>query len=101
MIARAWHGEVEVEAADEYFEYLRETGIPDYQSTEGNRGLWVLRRQEGDRTHFLLITLWEDLAAIKAFAGEDYAQAVYYPEDSRYLLELEPAVTHYEVLLAE
>jgi hypothetical protein len=32
------------------------------------------------------------------YAGEDVTRARYYPEDTRYLLELEPAVTHYEVL---
>ena len=34
---------------------------------------------------------------IRAFAGDDPEQARYYPEDTEYLLELEPAVTHYEV----
>jgi len=36
--------------------------------------------------------------AIRIFAGEDVERAHYYPEDREYLLELEPTVTHYEVL---
>ena len=32
------------------------------------------------------------------FAGADYEKAVYYPEDKQFLLELDPHVTHYEVL---
>jgi len=42
--------------------------------------------------------LWESIAAIKQFAGDDYEKARYYPEDKDFLLELEPAVSHYEIL---
>ncbi len=36
--------------------------------------------------------------AIRAFAGDDIDQARYYAEDRKYLLALEPTVSHYEVL---
>jgi len=98
MIARTWHGAVPTTKADAYWDYLNLTGLPDYRATPGNKGVTVLRRTEGDVTHFLLITLWESVEAIKAFAGEDYEKAKYYPEDEAFLLEKEPNVTHYEVL---
>ncbi|MDH5829051.1 hypothetical protein QFW80_00740 [Luteimonas sp. M1R5S18] len=98
MIARTWHGRVAGAQADAYHAYLLRTGLGDYASTPGNRGVQVLRRTEGEITHFLLITLWDSLDAIRAFAGPDYERARYYPEDDDYLLEREPFVTHYEVL---
>lgn len=98
MIARTWHGRVPAAQADAYHAYLLRTGLGDYASTPGNRGVQVLRRTEGEITHFLLITLWDSLDAIRAFAGPDYERARYYPEDDDYLLEREPFVTHYEVL---
>jgi len=55
MIARTWHGMVPASRGDEYAAYLAKTGIPDYRSTPGNLGVHVLRRTEGDRTHFLLV----------------------------------------------
>jgi heme-degrading monooxygenase HmoA len=58
----------------------------------------VLRRVYDDEVEFLLITLWDSWNAIKAFAGEDYEKAVYYPEDEKFLLQLDPHVLHYEVL---
>ena len=97
MIARAWHGVVPLQKADEYTEYLNKTGVPDYQNTPGNRGVYVLCRPEGGRMHYLLLTLWDSIDAIKRFAGEDYEQARYYPEDEHFLLELEYYVTHYDV----
>ncbi|WPP49108.1 antibiotic biosynthesis monooxygenase family protein [Catalinimonas niigatensis] len=98
MIARTWHGVVPIEKGDAYYEYLLKTGLNDYQHTEGNLGLQVLRRSEGDKMHYFLITFWDSYEAIKAFAGEDYEKARYYPEDKAYLIEFEPFVTHYEVL---
>jgi heme-degrading monooxygenase HmoA len=98
MIARTWHGVVPLEKADAYYAYLLRTGVSEYQTTPGNRGVYVFRRTEGDRAHFLLTSLWDSLDAIKAFAGDDIDRARYYPEDSDFLLELEPSVTHYEVL---
>lgn len=100
MIARLWHGVVPAEKADAYLEFLQRTGLPDYRVTPGNRGVFVFRRIEGNLAHFLLTTLWESREAIRAFAGDDIERARYYPEDRTFLLEMEPRVTHYDVLVA-
>ena len=99
MIARTWHGVTDAAKSDEYLEYLNETGVPEYQATEGNLGVYVLRRIEDDKAHFLLLTLWESAEAIKKFAGAEMEKAKYYPADKKFLLELEPTVTHYEVMV--
>lgn len=98
-IARVWHGVVPEEKSDEYYRYLRRTGLSDYRSVKGNRGVFVFRQNENGRTHFLLLTLWDSCDSIRTFAGDDIHRARYYPEDADYLLELEPHVKHYEVLL--
>jgi heme-degrading monooxygenase HmoA len=100
MIARAWHGVVPESEGNAYFDYLQRTGIPDLKATVGNRGVYVLRRTVDAQAHFLLISMWESIEAIQAFAGQDVDQARYYPKDREFLLELEPTVAHYEVLLA-
>ena len=45
-----------------------------------------------------MFTFWEDEAAIRRFAGSDLLKAKYYDFDAEFLLELEPEVTHFEVL---
>ncbi|WP_114971526.1 antibiotic biosynthesis monooxygenase family protein [Rhodoferax ferrireducens] len=100
MIARTWHGRVPAKQADAYHAYLLRTGLSEYASTPGNQGVHVFRRIEGDVAHFLLLTYWDSLDAIRAFAGPDYERARYFPEDDNYLLEREPFVTHYEALSA-
>ena len=67
MIARTWHGAVPVEKADAYYAYLEKTGIADCQKTPGNLGAYVLRRSDGNTVHFLFLSLWDSLDAIRAF----------------------------------
>jgi heme-degrading monooxygenase HmoA len=99
MVARIWHGITPATKADAYLDFLNHSGVPDYQATPGNRGVYVLRRIEGDVAHFTLISLWDSLEAIKQFAGPEPKKARYYPEDKDFLLEFEPTVTHHEVFV--
>ncbi len=98
MIVRMWHGRVPTEKAAAYRAFLNARAIPDYQSVPGNLGVYILERPEGDVTHFITLTYWESMDAIRTFAGEDVEKAKYYPEDKDYLLEFEPRVVHYEVV---
>ena len=98
MIARTWHGVVPMDKGDAYFEYLKETGLRDSRATSGNNGIQILRREIGDKVHFIFITFWDSYESIRKFAGDRPERARYYPEDKDYLLDLEPLVDHYEVL---
>ncbi|MEO7431420.1 MAG: antibiotic biosynthesis monooxygenase [Dokdonella sp.] len=97
MIARIWRGITLAEKADAYIAHLHETGLRGYASTPGNRGVSVLRRLQGEHSEIVLISLWDSMEAVRAFAGEQPDRSVYYPEDENYLLEMEPLVRHYEV----
>ncbi|MGH7530761.1 MAG: antibiotic biosynthesis monooxygenase family protein [Gemmatimonadales bacterium] len=97
MIARLWHGVTRVEHYDAYWAFLHARAIPDYRATPGNVGVRLFRRRDGARAHFLTLSYWTSLEAIRAFAGAEIERAKYYPEDATYLLEFEPTVQHYEV----
>ena len=61
MIARAWHGVTAENRADEYHQYLMETGVPGLQGTPGNKGVFVLRDVHDGSAEFLLISLWDSV----------------------------------------
>jgi hypothetical protein len=86
MIARQWVGETLESDADTYGKYLDETGIKEIKATKGNHGVWLLRRLHEGRAEFIVISIWDSLA-------------VYYPEDKKFLLNLNLHVSHYEVLV--
>jgi heme-degrading monooxygenase HmoA len=98
MIARTWSGTVRRRDADAYATYIRDTGFAEYGHTPGNRGAWMLRRDDGEQTEFITLSLWESEDAIRAFAGDDIDVAVLYPEDERYLIGGESTVAHYQVV---
>ena len=100
MIARTWHGVTPAAKADDYLRLMLTVAVPDYQAIPGNRGVYVLRRIEGETAHFLLLTLWDSAEALRQFAGMEMEAAKYYDFDSAYLLELERTVTHYDVFAA-
>ncbi|UMX87677.1 hypothetical protein MJ584_11180 [Klebsiella pneumoniae] len=66
-------------------------------SIAGNRGALVRQENQGEWAHFFLATYWQDLAAVKAFAGEDYHVAVTYPDDDAFELLSDPYVFQHEV----
>ncbi|MGH9501150.1 MAG: hypothetical protein ACRD3L_18570 [Terriglobales bacterium] len=98
MIARIWRGVTRESDKDTYFTYLQGTGLKEYAAVRGNRGVWTLRRVAEGKCEFTLISLWDSMEAIKAFAGADPEIAVFYPEDDKFLIERGPRVLHYEVL---
>ena len=99
MVTRIWHGRTKKEDAEMYRHYVVETGIREYLKTEGNLDVRLLQRDEGDVTHIWTVTLWQELECIRAFAGDDINRAKYFPDDDRYLLELEPDVIHCRTFL--
>lgn len=98
MIARTWRGAVRAEDADAYLDYLEVTGLKEYRDTPGNRGVLALRRIDGARCEYLIVSLWDSMEAVKAFAGDDVETAVFYPEDDRFLVDRDLTSTHYEVV---
>jgi heme-degrading monooxygenase HmoA len=97
MIVRIWRGRTKATQADGYTEYMKQTGIDGLRRTPGNRRAMILRSDGADETEFLVVSFWDTMESILAFAGERPEEAVYYPEDDRYLLEMERTVRHYEV----
>ena len=99
MVARTWRGVVRTDDAEEYARYIAETGFAAYAATPGNRGAWMLRRDDGaGRTEFITFSLWDSYEAIRGFAGDDIEAAVLYPEDERFLIEGGDEVRHYDVV---
>jgi heme-degrading monooxygenase HmoA len=98
MIERVWRGATSAEDGEAYARYMGSTGIDALKGTPGNEGVFMLRRVDGDRAEFVVMSLWSSEETIHAFAGDDISVAVFYPEDDRYLIERELTATHYEVV---
>ena len=97
MIARWWRGWTRADEIERYVEYVTDTGVRALASTPGNLGVYILTRVGGNRAEIVVMSLWESLEHVYAFAGPDVARAVFYPEDDRFLVDRDWSVSHYDV----
>jgi heme-degrading monooxygenase HmoA len=100
MVARTWRGWTNAADIDRYAEYVRETGVEGLAETEGNLGVYVFTRSDGERAEIVVTSLWDSLDAIRAFAGDEISRAVFYPEDDEFLVDREWTCIHYDVAVA-
>jgi heme-degrading monooxygenase HmoA len=101
VIARIWKGRTLAAKADAYEKYLNASGISKLLAIPGNLGVQMLRRTDGDKVEFVVISFWESIEAVKRFAGPDYQKTVILEHDREYLIEVEPNVLHYDVVREE
>jgi uncharacterized damage-inducible protein DinB/heme-degrading monooxygenase HmoA len=97
-ITRLWRGVTRDGDAAAYLDYLLQTGARDYRAVAGNRGVRILYRTEGERTHFWVLSEWKTMESIRAFAGDSIEQARFYAEDDRFLVEKDLRVQHFETV---
>jgi heme-degrading monooxygenase HmoA len=101
MVARMWHGRTPEAKSAEYTTYLYDQGIKKIRAIPGNLGAQVLRRNENGVTDFIVISYWNSREDIKKFAGNDIEKTHNLPRDQEFLLEMEPHVKHYDLIVNE
>lgn len=100
MIVRIWHGWTTPGNADAYENLLQEeifTTIEDEQ-IPGYQGIQLLRRELQGEVEFVTIMWFDNLEAVRAFAGEDYEAAVVPPKARALLSRFDERSQHYERL---
>jgi hypothetical protein len=99
MISRIWHGWTTPQNADACESLLRQEifrGIVG-RRIGGFRRIELFRAAAGDEVEFITVMWFDDVAAIKAFAGDDHEAAVG-PQKARALLKrFDARSRHYEV----
>jgi heme-degrading monooxygenase HmoA len=71
---------------------------PKLEALSGFGGLHLLRRRDSAEVEFQVLTLWNSMEDIRAFAGPDPERAVVEPEAEAALVRFDASVRHYEVL---
>jgi heme-degrading monooxygenase HmoA len=98
MIIREWRGRASLSRADEYPKHFREKVVPELRHLPGFAGAALSRRRLGDRLEFLVLTRWQSMDAVRAFAGDGVETAVVEPGAVAALIEFDTSVRHYEVV---
>jgi heme-degrading monooxygenase HmoA len=96
VITRLWRGWAPADRAQEYERHYRSAVLAVLRGVAGFEGARLLRRTTGDETEFVSLTFFDDLDAIRAFAGSDYETAVVADEAREVLVRFDEHVGHYE-----
>jgi heme-degrading monooxygenase HmoA len=105
MIARLWSARTTAQLATAYTNYFSEHVLPELRVIRGFVSAQVLL--EGAESavrqpsvEVLVITTWESLEAIAAFAGADREAAVVHPAAAVLLTDYDRRVRHFEAAIS-
>lgn len=99
-VCRLWRGWATPGNADSYEQIVRQEVIPGIEARRipGFRHIDLMRRDHGDEVEFQTLMWFDNLAAIVAFMGEDYAVA-HVPQEARAVLSrFDNVAAHFDVI---
>jgi heme-degrading monooxygenase HmoA len=101
MIVRVWTGVALEHNAEMYRRHFADALAPRLKEIKGFLGYTLLERKQGSRVEFMVITRWDTMDAIRAFAGIMPDKAVVEEGVRPFLEKYEEYVSHYVIAMHE
>lgn len=98
MISRQWKCILKETSHDEYIVFLNDVVFAAAKELPGFIEATILKRKTSRGLEFMVTTLWENLDAIKAFAGDDISMAMVPEAAQLMMVSFDKSVIHYEVI---
>ena len=98
MIIREWRCRARQSEAGKYPEYFRKQLMPELVRVQGFLGGFLSQRPSGEYMEFLVLTRWQSLDSIRAFAGAAPENAVIDTGAMATVVAYDEKVRLYEVL---
>lgn len=99
-IARIWHGSTPINMTDEYVALAKSSCVARCEATPGNLGVTFFHETEGEMTHHTFISYWQDMEAVKRFAGEDFQRPRFFAGEEKFLVKSDAFVEHRDLVMA-
>lgn len=99
-IARIWHGSTPAEMTEEYVSLAKSNCVANCEATPGNLGVTFFHETKGNMTHHTFISYWQDMEAVKRFAGEDFQKPRFFAGEERFLVKSDEVVEHRDLAMA-
>jgi heme-degrading monooxygenase HmoA len=109
MIARLWSARTTPQLASAYLEYFEQHVLPELRAVPGYVSAQVLTSPVGPNitdardtyVEILVLTVWQSLDAITAFAGPYRESAVVHPAAAALLTDYDHRVRHFTPALSD
>ena len=101
MIERVWSARTTRDGARLYAEHFRDVVLPELAAIAGYRGARLMEREQNGAIEVVVVTRWNSMDAIRAFAGEEMDSAVVHDEAAALMTDYDRKVRHYGVVVAD
>jgi heme-degrading monooxygenase HmoA len=98
MIERVWSGRTTHDGAVAYAEHFRRVVVPELAAIAGYRGARLLEREQDGGIEVVVVTRWQSIDSIRAFAGEELDRAVVHEEAAALFSDYDHTVRHFDVV---
>jgi quinol monooxygenase YgiN len=96
VIIRVFRARIHPGKEDKFERFVRDTGVPMVAAQAGcSQVIWGRSRWR-DQPEFVVVTHWDSVAALEAFAGPYWQEAVIEPDEEHLLAEV--FCDHYETV---
>ena len=96
MIIRVFRPTIHPGKESDFESFLHDTAIPLVSQQSGLLAQHVGKPRDPSSTEYLYVTIWENVESIRAFAGEQWEEAVITPEEEHLLKDT--WIGHYEAI---
>ena len=72
MILRVFRAKIYKNRVTDFKRMVKEQSIPWLEKSDGMLGYFPGEPYGADKREFVMVTLWRDIEALKAFAGQDW-----------------------------
>jgi heme-degrading monooxygenase HmoA len=99
MIERVWLARTTREGAAKYADHFRRVVVPELTAITGYRGARLLERELNGGIEIVVVTRWQTIDAIRAFAGEELDRARVHDEAAVLFTDYDRKVRHFGVVI--
>jgi quinol monooxygenase YgiN len=96
VIIRVFRARIHPGKEDEFERFVRDTGVPMVAAQAGCSQVTWGRSRWSDQPEFVVVTHWDSVAALEAFTGPRWQEAVIEPDEEHLLAEV--FCDHYETV---
>jgi GNAT superfamily N-acetyltransferase len=101
MIVRTWRASAAKGKTAAYLQHAATRVFPELQKLPGHTGALVLTREQGTNVDIQVLTFWDSMHTVQAFAGPDPNLAVVEPEAQAILSDYDRRVAHHHLAIGQ
>lgn len=100
-VMRTWHAKVARGDLRDWVAAYRDRVLDGMRGVDGFRAVTFLAARDGDPCDVTVLTEWDDMDAVRRFAGDDAARAVVPDFMERYFVAADATAGFHDVILQE